>query len=44
MSDPNVKKTIQITPELFKVGSGGGGEKQRRNKERRSRPARKQIR
>jgi hypothetical protein len=40
MSDPNVKKTIQITPELFKVGSGGGGEKQRR-KERRGRPTQK---
>ena len=50
MSDPNVKKTIQITPELFSINnSSGKTKKEKKNKtqkqrpEQRSNPLKKQL-
>ena len=38
MSDPNVKKTIQITPELFSVNNSSGKRKKEKNKTQKNRP------
>ena len=43
MSDPNVKKTIQITPELFSVSNTSGKtKKERKNKTQKKRPQQSQ--
>ena len=38
MSDPNVKKTIQITPEFFSVNNSSGKRKKEKNKTQKNRP------